>query len=352
LLRGLKFLERVGPSRWGPPPVVDGRRLNPSLHAVLQFGHRAGQTDLVDDVGSMRSRLRRLAGIGMFEVVNVEVTERWFSGPDQDLAVRIYRAHGAVENAPAIMYIHGGGWALGDLDTHDRSCRLLATTTGATVCSVDYRRPPEHPFPAPLEDCLASWLWLHDHADELSIDSERVAVMGDSAGANLAAVLAIECRSNDLPAPIVQGLIYPVVDDVAHYASTESCGEGFGLDLDTMHWMAGMYVPDEADHESPRVFPIKSDDLSGVAPALVVTAGFDPLRDQGFAYTSALRSAGVTVVDRCFDDMVHGFFGAGLVPSCGAAATEVCNAMGRLMDAVTQESMAVPAASAARAGIA
>jgi len=280
----------------------------------------------------------------MPQIVNVEVTHRWFNGPESELAIRLYRAHGSTPGQPAILYLHGGGWALGDLDTHDGSCRLLAQASGCTVISLDYRRSPEHPFPAAVDDTIAAWLWLHDHADELSIDASRTGVMGDSAGGNLAAVLAVECRSNDLPAPIAQCLVYPVVDGLEGYASIETMGDGFGLDLDQMQWLSDMYVTDEALADSPRLCPLRSEDLSGVAPALVVTAGFDPLRDQGFAYARALEAAGVPVVERCYDDLIHGFFGAGLIAECGTAASEVCQQMGRMM---SRESAPLPRRSVA-----
>jgi acetyl esterase len=207
----------------------------------------------------------------------------------------------------------------------------LADETGCVVVAVDYRLAPEHPFPAAVEDAVAAYIWVHEHAGELSIAPGRVGVMGDSAGGNLSAVLALGAKALPVPPPVAQALVYPAVDMEFRLPSHQTMGMGFGLDRTAMEWFRRQYLPSPDDWRSPRVSPLYADDLSGLAPALVVTAGFDPLRDDGKAYAEALAAAGVPVRYRCYDDMIHGFFGMGLLPEGMAIATEVCQSMGELM---------------------
>ena len=266
-------------------------------------------------------------------VTSVHIVDRRIPGPGGELPVRVYRKFGAAATPPAIVYFHGGGWVTGDLETHDGTCRLLAEVTGCVVVAVDYRLAPEHPFPAAIDDAVAAYVWVHQHSGELSIEPGRVGVMGDSAGGNLSAALALEARGLNVPPPAAQGLIYPAVDLEMRAASHETVGTGFGLDRAAIEWFRSQYLPPPDDWRSPRVSPLLAGDLSGLAPALVVTAGFDPLRDEGKAYADALAAAGVPVRYRCYDDMIHGFFSMGILPEGMAIATEVCQAMGELMHA-------------------
>jgi len=315
----------------GPLEVRDGRVLNRRVQALLALGKRTGQMSLPREVATARANLKRLGGIGMPRVTSVYSYERRIPGPGGVLAVRVYRRFGAAATPPAIVYLHGGGWVSGDLDSHDGSCRLLAEVSGCAVIAVDYRRAPEHPFPAALEDALAAYAWVHENAAELSIEPGCIGVMGDSAGGNLSAVLALEAKQGRVPMPAAQGLIYPAVDLELRAPSHTSIGPGFGLDRAAIEWLRHLYLADSSQWRSPRVSPIYADDLSGLAPALIVTAGFDPLRDDGRMYADALRAAGVPVHYRCYDDMIHGFFGMGLLPEGMAVAIEVCAAMGDLM---------------------
>ncbi len=316
--------------------VRDGRVLNRRLQSVLALGERTGQLSPKLEVAGMRANLKQLARFGMPILTSVHVVDRRIPGPGGVLPVRVYRRFaGAAPAPPAIVFFHGGGWVCGDLDSHDGSCRLLADVTGCVVVAVDYRLAPEHPFPAAIDDGLAAYVWVHEHADELSIAPGRVGVMGDSAGASLSAVLALEARGLRVPAPVAQGLIYPAVDMELRSASYESIGTGFGLDRRAVEWFRSQYISSSDLWRSPRVSPIFADDLSGLAPALIVTAGFDPLRDDGKLYAEALAAAGVPVRYRCYDDMIHGFFGMGILPDGMAVATEICAAMGALMGAGT-----------------
>jgi acetyl esterase len=254
------------------------------------------------------------------------------TGPAGELPARVYRpeADGAV---PTIVFLHGGGFVLGDLDTHDDHCRLLCAELDAVVLSVDYRLAPEHPFPAAYEDCLAATRWAGDHLDELGGDVERLVVAGDSAGGNLSAAVALACR-DDGPRLAAQLLLYPGVDftDSGEHPSRVTNGEGLFLTAEDMRWFGGHYVPDEAQRADPRASVLLAQDLSGLPPALVATAEFDPLRDEGEAYAAALAQAGVEVALQRYDGLIHGFFGLGPVsPGSAAAVREITAALRDLL---------------------
>ena len=316
-----------------PPIVLDGRVLNRRVQAMLVLSERLGirSDGQPESVAERRTAMRRGAALGMPVRTGLHVVDRRVPGPAGDIPVRIYRRFGLPETAPAIVYLHGGGWVTGDLDTHDGSCRLLADESECIVVAVDYRLAPEHPFPAGIDDAVAAYRWVNDHASELSIEPGRVGVMGDSAGANLAAVVAQVTRDTDVPAPVAQCLIYPATDAYLREASHEIFAKGFFLTRDSMEFFRSTYLPDQSDWDSPLASPIEQTDLAGVAPALIVTAGFDPLRDEGRRYAEMLVEAGVPTRYRCYDDMVHGFFGMGILPGGMAMATEICLGMGDLM---------------------
>lgn len=256
---------------------------------------------------------------------------------DHEMPARIYRPH-RVENGsvPTIAFFHGGGFVIGDLDTHDNQCRWVCEQVGAVVVSVGYRLAPEAPFPSAVSDCLAATRWVAEHAAELGGDAERLVVAGDSAGGNLAAVVAQACRDEGGPALAAQLLIYPAVDftDEAGevYPSRVENAEGYFLTLEDMAWFTENYVPDGSDPAHPHLSPIQHD-LSGLPPAVVVTAEFDPLRDEGDAYAAALRDAGVEVWHRCYEGMIHAFFDLpALSPAAAMAVTETCAALCDLLE--------------------
>ncbi|MGA2835793.1 MAG: alpha/beta hydrolase [Acidimicrobiales bacterium] len=330
------------------PVERDGRVLNRGVQALLELvavldrtTNRGGGTP--DPVGT-RDVFAATTRMVMPARTDVHVTGRTIPGAEggPDLRVRIYRRFGVGIGRPwrrpsAIAYFHGGGWVVGNLDSHDASCRLVAAVSGCVVVAVDYRLAPEHPFPAAVEDAVAAYGWIQRNHVTLGTAPGRVGVMGDSAGGNLAAVVAQETRPGqrsaaaDVPPPVAQCLVYPSVDARFVTESYRVMGDGFLLTSESMAAYRAHYVPDPADWETVRASPILCEDLTGVAPAVVVTAGFDPLRDEGAGYALALADAGVEVEYRCYDDMVHGFFGMGVVPDCLALATEVCDAMGSLM---------------------
>jgi acetyl esterase len=240
------------------------------------------------------------------------VSETVVAGADGPLPARLYEPEEAraSRSAPLVVYYHGGGWVAGDIQTHDRPCRLLAKSSGARVLSVEYRRAPEHRFPAPVDDALAAFRDAVARAAELGADPDRIALAGDSAGGHLAAVTAQQSVREGGPSPAFQLLIYPVTDCVETAASRITFAEGFILTKPNMDWYEEQFFGPDGDRSDPRGSPLLADDLSGVAPALVVTAGFDPLRDEGEAYARRLREAGVRTLLRRHSGYVHGFINA------------------------------------------
>jgi acetyl esterase len=248
---------------------------------------------------------------------------------DNRIAVRAYRPSSDV--LPALVFFHGGGWTIGDLDTHDVLCRQLAAGANCAVFSVDYRLAPEDPFPAAVEDAVAATRYIASNPGVLKVDPKRIAVGGDSAGGNLAAVVALELRKHNLA---YQLLIYPATDQRCEFDSHSRNGEGYLLTRDAIEFFRSGYLPDQAQWTDWRASPLLAADHRGVAPAYVLTAGFDPLLDEGRAYADKLMSAGVQVDYREYSDMVHGFilFG-GVVDTANAAVAECC---ARLRDAFAQ----------------
>ena len=208
---------------------------------------------------------------------------------------------------PGVVYFHGGGWVQGDLETHHGLCARLALGSGAIVVAVDYRLAPEHPFPAAVEDCLAAYRWLRAHGREVGVDPARVAVAGDSAGGNLAAVVSQQTAAAGEPAPTCQVLIYPGLDFALDSPSHQEFRDGHIIPRDRIDWYREQYLPAGTDRLQPLASPLRAADLSGQPPALVITAGFDPLRDEGHAYADRLAAAKVDIVHREWPGQIHGF---------------------------------------------
>jgi acetyl esterase len=247
-------------------------------------------------------------------------------GPHGPIPLRVYRPAGVADATPlpAYVYFHGGGWVIGDLNTHDVICRQLTAASGTSVVSVDYRMAPEHKFPAAADDSWAATKWVVAHAAELGLDASRLAVGGDSAGGNLAAVVALMARDAGGPAIALQVLIYPVTDVVAETRSYADFADGYLLTRESMRWFTAHYLKSKDDARDWRVSPLRAPSLAGLPPALIVTAGFDPLRDEGEIYGGRLRDAGVTVDYVCYGGMIHGFVGMGkLIDTAGRAISHI-----------------------------
>lgn len=316
----------------GDPIEVDGRVLNRSVQLMLAGAAKADPSGLNKGTPEQRrTEMARTAPIAMPVATRMHVTERLVPGPAGRLRLRIYRPHGLGPRPPAIVFFHGGGWVVGNLDTHDGSCRILAAASRCVVVSVEYRLAPEHPFPAAPEDCLAAYSWVVGNPEELDVDPLAVAVSGDSAGGNLAAVVCRQALTVDVVPPVAQGLIYPAVDFRLQTRSVELFSEGFFLTRESMDWFRNHYIPDGVDPLQPDASPALADDVSGVAPAIVWTAGFDPLRDEGRAYADLLAKSGVEVRHVCVDDMVHGFFNLGIIPGVVPLIEDMARDFGALV---------------------
>jgi acetyl esterase len=249
---------------------------------------------------------------------------------DGAIPLRVYRPAGVPDSArlPAYVYFHGGGWVIGDLETHDVVCRQITAEAGVSVVSVDYRLAPEHKFPAAADDAWAATRWTVAHAAELGIDGERLAVGGDSAGGNLAAVVALLARDAGAPAIALQVLLYPVTDVAAESPSYQDFADGYMLTRDGMRWFIAHYLSKREEAADWRASPLRAPSLAGLPPALIVTAGFDPLRDEGEAYATRLREAGVRVDAVCYGGMVHGFVPMGrLLDTADRALTLIGGAL-------------------------
>ena len=315
-----------------PPDVwVDGRRLNRGLQLLLAAQERLGMRGPVTDWERARSEMRRLVKLSSPVPDAVSAVDRRVPGPGGDIPVRVYRPHGTPGPLPVMVFLHGGGFAVGDLDTHDPTCRLLAVGARCVVVSVDYRLAPEHRFPAAVDDSVAAYEWVLDNPAEVGGVPGVVGVMGDSAGGNLAAAVCLEARRLGLAQPAVQCLIYPLTDARLVTESYQTFAVGFGLDLEGVELYRDTYARSDADWVDPRMSPQLADDFSGLAPALIVTAGFDVLRDDGRAYADALAAAGVPVTYRCVDDMIHGFHAMLFLPEAEAVAREVADAVGVML---------------------
>ena len=244
------------------------------------------------------------------EVVALEA-----AGPAGPIPLRLYRGQGVPKagQQAALIFFHGGGWVIGDLESHDQVCRALANATPCIVVAVDYRLAPEHKFPAAAEDAIAATQWIGANAGSLGIDAGRLAVGGDSAGGNLAAVVALDARDRGGPRLAHQLLVYPAADMRMSWPSVERHAQQLPLTRAAMDWFIAHYLRNAADRADWRASPLRASSLKGLPPALIVTAGFDPLSDEGEAYAKALRSAGVTVVHEVFDGQIHGFLSMGRI---------------------------------------
>ncbi len=310
VLHGVLALPRPALRRIAGAPVrIDGQELALQAQALLRLQGLAGRTRLTADT-AVKARAGMAEATAIMRgtpTPGVEVTEHGIPASWGAMGARLYRPDDVTGTSGLMVFYHGGGWVIGDLDSHDDVCRFLAAHTGIRVLAIDYRLAPENPFPAAVDDALEAYQWALDHADELGSSPDSISVGGDSAGGNLAAVVAQQATRAGIKKPVLQMLIYPAVDASVRRRSRELFGNGFLLTDGDMDWFMNSYQPDVTRRGDPRVSVLLADDLGDQPPAYVVTAGFDPLRDEGEEYVRRLREAGVQVVHRRFDDLIHGF---------------------------------------------
>jgi acetyl esterase len=334
---------------------LDGQELAPDIQMLLRLAKLAGDEAVVEGRTPAQARADNRYGTASVArrppLPMARVEPLAIPGPAGPIPARLYVGPGqAAPDAagdggagrPLLVYFHGGGWCIGDLDTHDGPCRFLAAHSGANVLSVDYRLAPEHPFPAAVDDALAAFRWAAESAAELGADAARIGVIGDSAGGNLAAATCLLARDSEGPQPAMQALIYPVADVSRGQRSRDLFARGYLLTKADMEWFERHYLgtlepgavgadgsPVAVAHAGdPRVALVRAESLSGLPPAYVITAGFDPLRDEGEEYALRMRAAGVKVVLRRHPGLIHGFANlTALSRTARAAMHELCGAL-------------------------
>jgi acetyl esterase len=320
-----------------PPTEREGEPampLDPQIAAILGLIADLGAPSLSAGTAEQARAGFSASTVGVRDVTTLaqvrSVEDITVPGGDGLRAARVYRpdVDGAV---PTMVFFHGGGFVIGDIETHDDQARLICRDGAMVVVSVDYRLAPEHPFPAGFEDCLAATRWAADNIADLGGDASKLVVGGDSAGGNLSAAVALAARDGG-PALAAQFLIYPGVDfsPEADYASRVENAEGYFLTAEDMLWFSDLYISPGSDIADARLSPILAASLAGAPPAVIGVAEFDPLRDEGLAYGKALADAGVAVTVHQYDGMIHGFFGFGQYSAAAAAA--ITDMIGKLRD--------------------
>jgi acetyl esterase len=319
---------------FGPRPRIDGQILAADTHVIVRLAYLSGGGSFLAGMSVEEARrsarheatvISRRPGIA-----RARVEEMTIPGHAGSIATRLYVPHGLRGDAPAplTVYFHGGGFVVGDLDTHDGACRFLASAAGTAILSVDYRLAPEHPFPGAVEDAWAAFSWAAENAASLGFDPARIAVGGDSAGGNLSAVVGMLAREAGGARPAMQLLIYPVTDAAGRLPSRRTFADGFLLNETDIDQFDACYLPEGIDRSDPRISILEAPDLRDLPPAYLATAGFDPLRDEGEAFGLRLREAGVTVAMRRHPGLVHSFANqVAISPTAAAAMLEAAGAL-------------------------
>ena len=327
-----KLLFKLPPSiliRWsGKEQIEKGyRKLDPGFQFLMKIMENVGaKLDTSKPAAELRKEFEERRGLLLLPLPSgVKTTDHIIKSNGAEIKVREYSPESIGNIYPAVVYFHGGGWVFGSIETHEAFTGFLAKELKAKVFSVDYRLAPEPPYPIPLEDCEAAFNWVKDNSSDLGINSNRVSIGGDSAGGNLAASLCVKRKKEELSMPKAQLLIYPVTDLTLKHPSIDEMAEGFFLTKDSMEYFRDNYLKDKELVKDPLVSPLLSDDLSNHPPAVVVTAGFDPLRDEGDQYAQALRNANVEIYHRTHDSYIHGFVNMMLVDGVDYALKRICD---------------------------
>ncbi len=300
-----------------------GRTLDPRIQFFANAARNApSMTTLPPEIGR-RGSAQALATVAGKREPGVRSEPLNIEGPGGPIPTRVYRPADQDPNAPVLVYAHMGGGVIGDLETSDVFCTILAGVGRCAVISVDYRLAPENRFPAGFDDVLAAYRWARDNTARFGAPEGKAAIGGDSMGGNFSAALAQEMKRAGEPQPAFQLLIYPAVDMASETQSMTTYSDAYPLSQALMTWFLGHYAGADVDPLEPRLSPIKTEDLKGLAPAIVVTAGFDPLVDQGEAYAKRLDDAGVPVAYRCYDHLPHGFTAFGIIQTADCACREI-----------------------------
>lgn len=316
----------------GTPIVARGAALDPLMQLLWAAGRKQPHITSLTPAEA-RAAVESAARTMQAKVPkSVAVREDVIPGPAGDLPVRIYRPESAGDARPVTLFFHFGGFVIGSRFICDGFCGVLAERARSVVVNVEYRLAPEHPFPAGVEDAIAAYRWVLDHASDIDGDPARTAVAGDSAGGLCAAVIAQEAKRRGWQRPVCQVLIYPWLVPNSGLPSYEDFAEVYPLDAKTMAWFAELCFRSEEDKTHPWAAPLKEDDLSGLPDAIVATAGFDPLRDEGEQYATRLRDAHVPVVYRCYEHLTHSFsMMGGVSPAAQQAACEIADELGKAL---------------------
>jgi acetyl esterase/lipase len=315
-------LRRLG----GTPIEIRGVPLDPMMQLIWAQGVKEPGVETLSPA-EVRHGLDTVSATLQAAVPSgVNVREETIPGPGGAIPVRVYAPRNADGKRPITIFFHFGGYVIGSRNICDGFCGLMSDRADSVVVNVEYRLAPEHPFPAPVEDALAVYQWLIEHGDDVGGDAKRIAVAGDSAGAQLAAIIAQEAKRENFQAPLCQLLIYPWLVPHSGMPSYEDYGEAYPLNAAIMDWFGNHYFSDDDQKEHAWAAPLNESDLSGLAEAIVVTAGYDPLRDEGEAYAKRLEEAGVTTFFRCYEHLTHSFtmFG-GVVPATQQAMIEIAD---------------------------
>ena len=311
-----------------------GRTLDPRFQFFAHAAKKLPPMSSVSPAEAVAGSAKGLAAVQGPLEPGVRTESLSIEGPNGSIPARAYRPENQDSAAPLIVYAHMGGGVIGDLETCHAFCSILARVVRTAVISVDYRLAPDHKFPAGLEDVLAAYRWARDNTGRFGAASAPPAIGGDSMGGNFAAIVAQEMKRTGESQPAAQILIYPAVDVASETASMTTYADAYPLTRATMDWFMGHYMGADADPADPRLSPDKTQDLSGLAPAVIATAGFDPLVDQGEAYAKRLKAAGVPVLYRCYDSLAHGFTAfTGAIPAADGACREIASLVRETVEA-------------------
>ncbi|MEM0986944.1 MAG: alpha/beta hydrolase [Pseudomonadota bacterium] len=308
----------------GQPVVLGGRTLDPHTQFLAHGAQRQPAMATMDPQTARATSAAGLTMLGADPEPGVQWTDSVIDTPDHRIPVRIYRPADQDPNAPAMAFFHFGGGVIGDLETCHAFASMIASIARCPVVSVDYRLAPEHKWPAGLDDCQAAYEWTLKNAASLGAPAGEAAIGGDSMGGNFSAIIAQDAKRNGLPLPSLQLLIYPAVDVSQETQSHTTYAESYPLSTETMRWFMGHYIPAGQDLTDVRISPAQEMDLEGLPPAIIATAGFDPLVDEGAAYAKRLEASGVDVTFKCYDSLAHGFTAfTGASPASDAACREI-----------------------------